>query len=1153
MAFIHNDRFTLTTSPRYFSSVFLFFVALWIVLYFGDNRSFAFARVQAETVTAESPTEPAVTPAQIEAQLKALETATDLDEAGVSEAKELLQQAKQALATAEKSKLQIQKYRNDAESATKDISEARKSLEIKNPPLEKITATSLGEAKASLAKTESELSESRDRLSSAAGEAARRQARLLVLPDLIAEAEKKLEEARLKLETLASSSDKPFLAETQQLRANAKIYALQGEIQTYQSERAYYVATNELLPLQYELLQRKVEQLQNKAQQTKQLVESKRESEIDKLLKKAKSTVDQSPPQLQPVAAENLLLVEEYVESSKRLAEITAKVERTKVMLEDIQADFKISRERVEAVGLNETLGLMFRRSKSTLANQRREFVPDGLLQEEIKTLQIEMFRLQDLFKRASETDASIERIMVQNNVPLFDRSQLSDAAAALLKQRRDILTPLLQTETELFNRLIALDTDRRKVIKEIDSFTEYVNEHVLWIRSGAVIGRGDVSSLQQSITWLIQPSNGQAFLEALVLGVRRKLAFFLGFSLIILLLIFSQRRLRLNIDHAGVAAASTGSRSFAPTATALISTIVIAALWPLVFLTIGWLTHNVSTNSFVQASSRSLIALAFAIYPLELLRQVCRNKGLGESHFEWAERSRRFIRANLRWLVPTLSVLLFFVNLLQFQPNEEFRSSLGRGIMVILLLVPFVYTFKVLHPNSQLYRGINASGRNDYWFKFRYVRFIFANLVLTALMLLTLGGYYYTTYQIGSRLMETMALAIGVLIMFGVSIRWLLVRRRRMKLEQMAAKREELQRQQIADGSSGDTVKVEITDVGLDANDVNKQAKELTIVAIGFVAFLIGWNIWADLFPAVGILDRVKLWSVSVSGVNEDVTLKNLLHFILAVTFTVLAVKNLPGILELLLLKRLPLDSGARYAVATILRYFLSVVGMIIAFGFLKIQWSQFSWLVAAISVGLGFGLQEIVANFVSGLILLLERPVRIGDIVTIEGTTGVVSKIQMRATTVTNWDQQELVVPNKNLITNSIFNWTLSNVLTRITLEVGVAYGTDPQRVQTLVKEIVNGHALVLQDPTPSVTFQTFGDSSLNFVVRCCIAGPDKRLGVIHDLQVAINNRFQQEGIEIPFPQRVIHATNDPAAPVNPADAVQPASPLDPVDQDA
>ena len=451
---------------------------------------------------------------------------------------------------------------------------------------------------------------------------------------------------------------------------------------------------------------------------------------------------------------------------------------------------------------------------------------------------------------------------------------------------------------------------------------------------------------------------------------------------------------------------------------------------------------------------------------------------------------------------------------------------------MMVLLLVMFTFVWKVFHPQSQLYRDISVSDQDDYWYRFRVLRFVAAIVVFAGLIIFTLCGYYYTTFQLGSKLLQTAALMIAVVLAYGLSIRWLTVRRRRMKIEMLAAKREEQKRRTASEETvGGEGVKVDTSaEPGLDANEVSKQAQELLLVGIGIAAFSIAWSIWADVIPAVGILDKIDLWSVSIDGISTPVTLQNLLFFIFAVTATVVAVKNLPGILELLLLKRLPMDAGARYAVATIMRYILSVVGMIIAFAFLKIQWASFSWLIAAISLGLGFGLQEIVANFVSGLILLLERPVRIGDVVTIEGTTGIVTKIQMRATTVTNWDQQELVVPNKNLITNSIFNWTLSNVLTRITLEFGVAYGTDPNLVQSIILDVVKSNSAVLETPPPSVVFQTFGDSSLNFVARCCISGPDKRLGTIHELQVAINKRLDEHNIEIPFPQRVMHSS--PAA---------------------
>ena len=567
------------------------------------------------------------------------------------------------------------------------------------------------------------------------------------------------------------------------------------------------------------------------------------------------------------------------------------------------------------------------------------------------------------------------------------------------------------------------------------------------------------------------------------------------------------------------------------PTAISFINTLLIAALWPAILLSIGLLMLNGSSLPFVQALSKSLILVAITIYPFEVLKQSCRKHGLAQSHFGWSESSRTFVRANLRIVVLTVPILLLLINLLELQPVEEFRSSLGRATMVVLLLIMFTVVLRLFHPQSQLYRSVSKTDQDDYWYRFRVIRFLLVLLVFGGLLAFTLGGYYYTTFQLGSKILKTNALLIGVSLAYGLAIRWLTVRRRRLKIELLAAKREEQKRRETPDASSGEGVKVDLSaEPGLDANEVSKQAQELLLVAIGIFAFWIGWSIWADVIPAVGILNRVNLWSVTIAGIVTPVTLQNLLFFGFAVAGTVVAVKNIPGILELLLLKRLPMDAGARYAVATIVRYVLSVLGMIIAFAFLKIQWAQFSWLIAAISLGLGFGLQEIVANFVSGLILLLERPVRIGDVVTIEGTTGTVTKIQMRATTVTNWDQQELVVPNKNLITNSIFNWTLSNVLTRLTLEFGVAYGTEPEFVRNTILDVVNENPTVLTEPAATVIFQTFGDSSLNFVVRCCVSGPEKRLATTHELQVAINKRLADHKIEIPFPQRVMHTINEP-----------------------
>ena len=169
--------------------------------------------------------------------------------------------------------------------------------------------------------------------------------------------------------------------------------------------------------------------------------------------------------------------------------------------------------------------------------------------------------------------------------------------------------------------------------------------------------------------------------------------------------------------------------------------------------------------------------------------------------------------------------------------------------------------------------------------------------------------------------------------------------------------------------------------------------------------------------------------------------------------------------------------------------------------------------------------GLQEIFANFVSGLILLFERPIRVGDVITLGDVTGSVTKIRIRATTVTNWDRKELIVPNKDLVTGRLLNWTLTDTTNRIVIPVGVAYDSDPQRARDLILEVVSSHPNVLDDPRPNVTFEAFADSSLNIVVRAFLSSMDVRLATIHDLHIAIHKQLGEAGIEIAFPQRDIH----------------------------
>jgi potassium efflux system protein len=198
---------------------------------------------------------------------------------------------------------------------------------------------------------------------------------------------------------------------------------------------------------------------------------------------------------------------------------------------------------------------------------------------------------------------------------------------------------------------------------------------------------------------------------------------------------------------------------------------------------------------------------------------------------------------------------------------------------------------------------------------------------------------------------------------------------------------------------------------------------------------------------------------------------------------------------------------------------------GSVLAFNTMGFSWSQIQWLVAALGVGIGFGLQEIVANFISVLIILYERPIRVGDVVTVGDADGVVTRIRIRATTIRTWERKELLVPNKEFVTGRLLNWSLSDRVTRINVAVGVAYGSDVQKAMALMAEAAKDNERVLEDPKPFVIFDGFGDNALSLRLRCYVGSLDHRLETVSELHQEINRKFNAAGVVIAFPQRDLH----------------------------
>lgn len=253
-------------------------------------------------------------------------------------------------------------------------------------------------------------------------------------------------------------------------------------------------------------------------------------------------------------------------------------------------------------------------------------------------------------------------------------------------------------------------------------------------------------------------------------------------------------------------------------------------------------------------------------------------------------------------------------------------------------------------------------------------------------------------------------------------------------------------------------------------------------------------------------------------------IDLGSVLSFIMVIIVTFILVKVIRVILEEEIFVRIKLPRGVPGAVSMVIRYFIVGWGIVISINALGIDLSQFGLMAGALGVGIGFGLQNIVFNFIAGLILAFERPIQVGDTIETGTVMGTVKSIGVRSSTVLTFDGSEVIVPNGNLISNDVINWTLSDRRKRRDIFVGVEYGSDPHAVMEVLRKAADGNVNVLQNPEPWILFEGFGDSSLNFRLRIWTS-LDVGLTTKSQVTIAIYDGLNEAGITIPFPQQDLH----------------------------
>jgi small-conductance mechanosensitive channel len=265
----------------------------------------------------------------------------------------------------------------------------------------------------------------------------------------------------------------------------------------------------------------------------------------------------------------------------------------------------------------------------------------------------------------------------------------------------------------------------------------------------------------------------------------------------------------------------------------------------------------------------------------------------------------------------------------------------------------------------------------------------------------------------------------------------------------------------------------------------------------------------------------QYKLFEIN----RTPVTPSSIVMFVIVVAVFYLFSRLLQKALQNKILTRFRIDKGTQYTLSRVSHYVVMIIGGLLAFQFIGIDLSGLAVIVGLLSVGIGFGLQNVTSNFIAGLILLFERPIKVGDRVTVGHTEGDVIAINMRSTTVRSLDNISIIVPNSEFVSSQVINWSHGDPKVRLIVEVGVSYNSNLDDVIRSLHEVADENQNVLKHPEPDVLLSNFGDSSWNMKLRVWLENPENYYKIHSDINCEIVRKFRQNGIEIPFPQRDLH----------------------------
>ncbi len=909
--------------------------------------------------------------------------------------------------------------------------------------------------------------------------------------------QKRLQEISAQLKSTREGGKALLLAEREDA-LNAELEALQAKNRLRQAELAANSSLQDLVSSNRELLALRVRLAEERLQGLQTLLSEKRQAASELTVQEQSLGVEKAGEDALLLKESNLnLRLSDYLLNiTERRNQLSQKAVEVRQQLDNLQQMDRALDEQISVLQGSLLLAKILYQQKQALP----QLTIDRTLAEQIADTRLNQFELRQLRENLQRPDDYVEFKLAE--LP-EDAQALRTALSGLVRVRSELVDRLNHEMNAYLSEAIAVQLDQKQLQTMAVRLRAVLDEQMFWVPSNKPLDGGWLKALPKRLVQQIVNLDPDSLMVQLWRAWTANPAGFLPALLLTLLVLWKRNWLCSRVRHAesNIGHYLLDRQHYTPVAVLSVLLLILPlSAW---LGSAGWLARLQSQGAAYELGN-ALINMARLGLVFSLAYRLLTEGGVAQLHLQWPADTVRFLRRRVAWISLTVWLLALLVPLVQAN-----LSRLGDDVLGMLLLAAGLLVLSALIGNllSREYSQLPWFARLAGW-TMALVPLVFVGALV--------AGYYYTVLQLSDRLLTSLALLMLWFILRALLERGLTIAARRLAWHRA-------QRQQEQDGTDGHD------EQGLDLVQANEQSLRLArfMLLAGFV--VMQYWVWADVISLLAYLDNVVLYESNqldaAGGPISLLSLRNLMNALVIVGMTVMLARNLPGLLEVLFLSRFRLTQGSSYAVMRLVSYSISSIGIVATLAALGVSWNKLQWLVAALSLGLGFGLQEIFANFVSGLIILFEKPVRIGDLVTIGDMTGTVSRIRIRAITITEFDRKESIIPNKVFVTERLLNWSLSDSVTRITLHIRLAYDADLELARKLMLETMQENSRILEDPEPVVLFLEVGPSSFNHEMRYHVGEISDRNPSIDEVHNRLIERFRAAGIQMAFQQMDVH----------------------------